>query len=166
MMISVCGPNEATEQEYSDAVETGRLIAMAGHTIVCGGRQGVMEAVAKGATSAGGTAIGILPGYDASESNSYLTHRIPTGLGHARNTVVVASGNAVVAVGGGFGTLSEIGLALKMGKPVIHLNSWELDAGRLDRFSDGNASYISAATAEDAARLAIDAAIRLAPGHG
>jgi uncharacterized protein (TIGR00725 family) len=166
MMISVCGPNEATEQEYADALAIGEAIARAGHTVVCGGRQGVMEAAARGAAGAGGAAIGILPGYDASESNPYLTHRIPTGLGHARNTVVVASGDAVIAVGGGFGTLSEIGLALKMGKPVVHIHSWDLDPARVARFSDGDAKYLSASDPEDAVRIAIDAAARHAPGDG
>lgn len=166
MMISVCGPNEATEREYDDAVAIGRVIALSGHTIVCGGRQGVMEAAARGATEAGGTAIGILPGYDANESNPYLTHRIPTGLGHARNTIVVASGDAVIAIGGGFGTLSEIGLALKMGKPVVHLNSWELEPGRIARYANDVAYYLPASSPDDAARLAIDTAVRLAPGHG
>lgn len=166
MMISVCGPNEASEQEYSDAVAIGRMIAVAGHTLVCGGRQGVMEAAARGATEAGGVAIGILPGYDRSESNPYLTHCIPTGLGHARNSIVVASGDAVIAIGGGFGTLSEIALALKMGKPVVHLNSWDLEASRIDQYGNEGAPYLSATSPDDAARLAIDAAIRIAPGHG
>ena len=166
MMISVCGPNEATEQEYADAVAIGQAIAFAGDTVVCGGRQGVMEAVAKGATEAGGTAIGILPTYETRDANPFLTHRIPTGLGHARNTIVVASGDAVIAVGGGFGTLSEIGLALKMGKPVIHLNSWDLDSDRIAYFSDDDASYTPAPSPTEAVRLAIDAVARQAPGHG
>ena len=113
-----------------------------------------MEAVCRGARQAGGTTIGILPGYDASEANQWVEHRIPTGLGHARNAIVVASGDAIIAVGGGFGTLSEIGLALKMGKRVINLSSWELDPARVVRFAD-NAAYLPAATPEQAVAMAL-----------
>ncbi len=155
-MISVCGPNEASERELDAAFNVGRLIAEAGHAVVCGGRGGVMEAVAAGAKSAHGVTIGILPGYDPSEANSSIDYPVPTGLGHARNAIVAASGRAVIAIGGGFGTLSEIGLALKMGKRVVHIGSWDLEPERLARFEGDGAVYISAKSPEEAVRLALD----------
>lgn len=157
MMVAVCGPNEPSEDEVAMAEEVGARLAQAGCAVVCGGRGGVMEAVCRGARQAGGSTIGILPGYDASEANQWVEHRIPTGLGHARNAIVVASGEAVIAVGGGFGTLSEIGLALKMGKRVINLGSWELDPARVIRFAE-NAAYIPAATPEQAVAMALGTA--------
>jgi uncharacterized protein (TIGR00725 family) len=154
-VISVCGPNDATVHELELAERVGREIAAAGHALVCGGRGGVMEAACRGAKSAGGTTIGILPGYDAGEANRYVDHAICTGLGHARNAVVVASGRAVIAIGGGFGTLSEIGLALKMGKRVIHLESWNLDRARFDRFAEGGAEYLPAGDPREAVAKAL-----------
>lgn len=165
-MISVCGPNDATDEEYAIATEVGRLIAMNGHAVVCGGRGGVMEAAARGAKAADGVTIGILPDDDASVANQFIDYPIPTGLGHARNAIVVSSGEAVIAVGGGFGTLSEIGLALKMGKRVIQIGSWELEPERMNRYSDPTASYIQASTAEQAVRLAIGAKPASPTGHG
>jgi uncharacterized protein (TIGR00725 family) len=153
-MIAVCGPNEATDEERALAEAVGRAIASAGCALVCGGRGGVMAAACKGAKSGGGTTIGILPGYDRSEANEWVDYPIPTGLGHARNALVVSSGDVVIAVGGGFGTLSEIGLALKMGKPVISLGSWELDAERVKRFG-GEGRYQQATTADEAVALAL-----------
>ena len=111
--VSVVGSGEASGELYEKAREVGRLVAARGGTIVCGGRSGVMEAAARGATEAGGVAIGI-------------TYSIPTGTGHARNLAVVCSGDVVVAVGGEYGTLSEIGLALKVGRSVVALMSWDL----------------------------------------
>jgi len=157
MMIAVCGPNEPSQDELAMAEEVGAKLAQAGCAVVCGGRGGVMEAVCRGAREAGGSTIGILPGYDADEANEWVEHRILTGLGHARNAIVVASGDAVIAVGGGFGTLSEIGLALKMGKRVVNLSSWELDQARVVRFA-GNAAYLPAATPEQAVAMALSAA--------
>jgi uncharacterized protein (TIGR00725 family) len=153
-MISVCGPNEATSHELELARAVGRAIAEAGHAVVCGGRGGVMEAVCAGAKDAGGTTIGILPGYDRAVANRYVDHAICTGLGHARNAVVVASGEAVIAIGGGFGTLSEIGLALKMGKRVVHLESWDLNEERVERFAEDGSEYLRATDAAHAVALA------------
>ena len=120
------GSGDASGELFEKAREVGRLAAERGATIVCGGRSGVMEAAARGATEAGGTAIGILPDEDRESANNYLTYSISTGTGHARNLAVVCSGDVVVAVGGEYGTLSEIGLALKVGRPVIALESWDL----------------------------------------
>jgi uncharacterized protein (TIGR00725 family) len=109
------------------AEEVGRLLGEAGVTVVCGGGQGVMAAVSRGAAEAGGEVIGILPGNDLAEANPHCTHVIATDIGHARNLAVVSSGEAVIAIGGEWGTLSEIGLARALGRPVVALRSWTLD---------------------------------------
>ena len=126
MIISVIGESKASPENYSIAETVGKLIAESGATVVCGGLDGVMEAVCKGARTAGGTTIGILPGLDPSEANKWVEIPICTGLGYARNIVVVRSGIAVIAIGGAYGTLSEIGHALSDAKPVFALNTWEL----------------------------------------
>jgi uncharacterized protein (TIGR00725 family) len=124
--VAVVGSGTASGELYEKAREVGRLVAERGGTVVCGGRSGVMEAVAKGATEAGGTAIGILPDEDRKRASEYLSYSIATGTGHARNLAVVCSGDVVIAIGGEYGTLSEIGLALKVGRPVVALESWDL----------------------------------------
>ena len=124
--VAVVGSGEASGELYEKAREVGRLVAERGGRVVCGGRSGVMEAAARGATEAGGMAIGILPDEDRERANEYLSYSIATGTGHARNLAVVCSGDVVIAVGGGYGTLSEIGLALKVGRPVVALMSWDL----------------------------------------
>jgi uncharacterized protein (TIGR00725 family) len=124
--VSVVGSGTATRELYEQAREVGRLVAERGATIVCGGRSGVMEAAARGATEARGVAIGILPDEDRERANEYLSYSVATGTGHARNLPVVCSGDVVISVGGEYGTLSEIGLALKVGRPVVALESWEL----------------------------------------
>lgn len=171
MIIAVCGANEPSDRELEMAEQVGRAIAEAGCALVCGGRGGVMAAACRGAKSAGGTTIGVLPSYDALEANEWVDHAIPTGLGHARNAIVVASGAAVIAIGGGFGTLSEIGLALKLGRHVVNLDSWHLNPERVVQLA-GNESYVTATNAEQAVTMAL-AAIRddLRPetrmsGHG
>ena len=126
MLISVIGESKATDQNYSIAEKVGALIARSGATLVCGGLDGVMEAACKGAKSAGGSTIGILPGLSKNEANQWIDIPICTGLGDARNIVVVRTGSAVIAIGGAYGTLSEIGHALSDGKPIFALNSWEI----------------------------------------
>jgi uncharacterized protein (TIGR00725 family) len=106
------------------AEEVGRRLAEAGITVVCGGRAGVMEAAARGAAKAGGEVIGIVPGDDPGEANPYCTRVVATGIGHARNLAVVASGDAVIAIGGEWGTLSEIAFARRLGRPVVALRTW------------------------------------------
>jgi uncharacterized protein (TIGR00725 family) len=108
------------------AEEVGRLLAEAGVTLVCGGLTGVMEAACRGASEAGGEAIGIVPGHDVAEANPYCTHVVATGIGHARNLAVVSSGDVVVAIGGEWGTLSEIGFARAIGRTVVAFRSWTL----------------------------------------
>jgi uncharacterized protein (TIGR00725 family) len=109
------------------AEEVGRRLAEAGIVLVCGGLGGVMEAAARGAAGAGGEVIGILPGDDPEDANPYCTHVVATGIGHARNLAVVASADAVIAIGGEWGTLSEIGLAGVVGRPVVLLAGWRLE---------------------------------------
>ena len=124
LRIAVCAPGVASDEELAAAEAVGRLIATAGCVLVCGGLGGAMAAACRGAKSAGGTTIGIVPGYDDKAANPWVDHAICTGLGQARNVLVVATGHAVIAVGGGAGTLSEIGLALRLGRPVFLLGGW------------------------------------------
>ncbi|WP_376792231.1 TIGR00725 family protein [Thermoflexus sp.] len=126
LLIAVVGSGEATPQEQAWAYEVGRRLAAAGAVVVCGGRGGVMEAVCRGAVEAGGLTVGILPGSDHREANPYVRLPLPTGLGEVRNALVVRVAHAVIAIGGEFGTLSEIALALKWGIPVIGLGTWSL----------------------------------------
>lgn len=124
--ISVIGAGRCDNETAAQAEEVGRLIARAGAVLVCGGMGGVMEVACRGAKAEGGVTLGVLPGLDRADTNPYLDYSICTGIGHARNLAVVASSDAVIAVGGEFGTLSEIGLALKTGKRVVLLGSWEI----------------------------------------
>lgn len=126
MYVAVVGSASCGPEVSALAEAVGREVARAGAILVCGGRGGVMEAACRGAKAEGGTTIGILPGLDRSEANPYVDVSIVTGLGEARNALVVRTADAVVAIRGGFGTLSEIGLALKMGRPVVGLGTWEL----------------------------------------
>jgi uncharacterized protein (TIGR00725 family) len=108
--------------------EIGRLLAERGCVIVCGGKGEVMAAAARGAKSAGGTTIGILPGENRADANEWIDHVVVTGIGHARNLAVAASGDAVIAVGGRYGTLAEIAFALRLGRRVVILEpGWEVD---------------------------------------
>jgi uncharacterized protein (TIGR00725 family) len=126
--VAVIGSGSCAEgsQAWEAAEEVGRLLAVEGVVVVCGGLGGVMEAVCRGAAAAGGTAIGIVPGNSTADANPHCTHVVATGIGHARNLAVVSSGAAVIAVGGEWGTLSEIGFARAIGRPVVTLLSWEL----------------------------------------
>jgi uncharacterized protein (TIGR00725 family) len=127
--VAVVGPGEATAEEAASAEEVGRLLAERSAVLVCGGLGGVMEAACRGAKAGGGSTVGILPGLDRSAANGYVDVAIATGLGEARNALVVRAADVLIAVGGAYGTLSEIALALKVGKPVVGIGSWEL-AGR------------------------------------
>jgi uncharacterized protein (TIGR00725 family) len=109
------------------AETVGRLVAQRGAALVCGGLGGVMEAACRGARAEGGATIGILPGLDRSAANPYVKVAIATGLGEARNALVVRAADCLIAVGGAYGTLSEIALALKAGKRVVGLNTWEIE---------------------------------------
>jgi uncharacterized protein (TIGR00725 family) len=124
--VAVVGSGTARGELYEQAREVGRLVAERGAVVVCGGLSGVMEAAARGATEVGGTVIGILPDEDRRRQNEYLTYSVATGAGQARNLAVVCSADVVIAVGGEYGTLSEIGLARKVGRPVVVLEGWDL----------------------------------------
>ena len=126
--VAVVGPSRAEPHEAEAAEEVGRLLAERGAVVVCGGLRGAMEAACRGAKSAGGTTVGILPGADRAAANAYVDVdvAIATGLGEARNAIVVRTADAVIAVAGAYGTLSEIALALAAGTPVVGLGTWQL----------------------------------------
>lgn len=149
-IIAIIGGAVCSSVQAGIAEAVGRLLAERGAILVCGGRGGVMEAACRGSQQSGGFTIGILPGMDTRDGNPYLTVALPTGLRHARNTLVVQAGNAVIAIGGGYGTLSEISIALKIGRRVIGLDTWH--AVR----SDGQAmSILLAKTPGEAVELAL-----------
>ena len=154
IFIAVIGAgNEAPESALNAAEEVGRLLAVRGATVVCGGLNGVMEAVSRGARQAGGRTIGVLPGDDHEAANEWIDIPIPTGLGYAKNAVVVKTGDAVIAIAGAFGTLSEIGHSIADGKTVVGLNTWELS-----RDGAPDASIIRAESPAAAVEIAISAA--------
>jgi uncharacterized protein (TIGR00725 family) len=124
--VAVAGGGSAGPADVDAAHEVGRLLASAGLGIVCGGLGGVMEAACRGARSAGGLTVGLLPGDDPSAANPFVDVPIPTGLGEARNLLVARTGAVLVAIGGEHGTLSEIGFALRAGRPVVGLRTWGL----------------------------------------
>jgi uncharacterized protein (TIGR00725 family) len=150
MFVAVVGSASCSAEVAALAEEVGREVARRGAVLVCGGRGGVMEAACRGAKAEGGTTVGILPGADRREANTFVDIPIATGLGEARNTIVVRAADAVVAVSGGFGTLSEIGFALKMGRPVVGLATWDL--GQDGRPAE---AVIQAATASQAVAWAL-----------
>lgn len=127
-MIGVIGAAEANAQESEIAEAVGKEIAKRNGALVCGGLGGVMEAACRGAKSEGGLTIGIIPGFSASDANPNVDIPIVTGMSHARNVIVVRSSCAVIAIGGSYGTLIEIALALKLETPVIGLNTWEVSS--------------------------------------
>jgi uncharacterized protein (TIGR00725 family) len=153
MYVGVAGASGAEPALLDQAEVLGRRLAEGGAIVVCGGGPGVMAAVCHGAQSAGGTTVGLLPGLDRAEGNPHLTIAIPTGLGQGRNLLLVRSSDALIAVGGGFGTLSEIALALRTGTPVIGLATWslQLDDQQVDAFP-------VAGDPDTAAQLALEAA--------
>ena len=125
--VGVVGPSGAPDSVVLEAAEeVGRLLAMAGAVVVTGGGTGVMEAASRGAAAAGGTTLGLLPGVARHEGNPHLTVAVPTGLGEMRNALLVRTVDALVAVGGSWGTLSEIALACRTGVPVFALHGWDL----------------------------------------
>ena len=124
-LVAVVGAGACSEHEAALAEEVGRRLAEAGAVVLTGGRGGVMAAASRGAAQAGGLTVGILPGEDASQANPWVAIPIVTGLGEARNTVLMRTAQAVIAVGGEYGTLSEIAFALKFGRPVVGLRTWQ-----------------------------------------
>ncbi len=152
--IAVIGGSQPSSAEAQLAEAVGRELAKQGAILVCGGLGGVMEAACKGASSEGGVTIGILPGDKRQAANSYVQIPIVTGMGYARNVAVVKSAQAVIAVGGSYGTLSEISHALQSGIPVIGLNTWALS-----RNSQQDNSIITVQSPTEAVNKALDLAI-------
>ncbi len=148
-LIAVIGGNTCSANESESAYQVGKLLAEKDFGVVCGGMGGIMSAVCQGAFEAGGMTVGLLPGLDPNEANPYVRVRIPTGLDEVRNPLVVRAGEAVIAICGEYGTLSEIGFALKTGKRTIGLGTWEL---RKDGKTDSG--LIVARNPEEAVELA------------
>ena len=157
MIISVIGSSNPTNPEHVKlAEEVGRELAKRGVMVACGGLSGIMEAACRGAKSAGGTTIGILPGREARDANNYVDIPIVTALGYARNVIVVHTGRAVIAIAGAVGTLSEIGHALGDGIPVVGLSTWPLSNNGEGQPVDG--AIIQASDPVDAVEKALAAA--------
>lgn len=144
--MAVVGPSDSTAGDDERAEAVGRLLGEAGAVVVCGGLGGVMAAACRGAAGAGGTTLGLLPGGDRADANPWVALAVPTGLGEARNALVVRAADAVVAVSGGYGTLSEVALALRLGRPVVGIDTWDV------------AGVERAATPEEAVARALDRA--------
>jgi uncharacterized protein (TIGR00725 family) len=144
--IAVIGAGSATPEQADAAEAVGRRLAEAGAVLVCGGLGGVMEAACRGTKAAGGTTVGILPGDDRRQANAHVDVALATGLGEGRNALIVRAVDALVAVGGEYGTLSEVALALKTGKPVVGVGSWDIEG------------VVRAQTPDEAVRRALELA--------
>ena len=163
LLISVIGGGAPSARAYELAEAVGRELAQRGAVVVCGGLGGVMEAACRGAKSAGGVTIGMMPGDDPRTANPWVDYPVMTGMGYARNVIVVKTGRAAIAVDGAYGTLSEIGHALGDGTPVIGLETWEMTSGdgypleitRADSPTDAVEKAIAAAHERDARERAV-----------
>ncbi len=150
-IIAVIGTREPSAEEARTAEAVGRELARRGVTLICGGMGGVMEAACRGASAAGGTTIGVLPGDRAQEANPHVQIPLVTGMGYARNVIIIKSAQAVIAIGGSYGTLSEIAHALQRGIPVIGLHTWSLA-----RQGVADESIIQASDAAEAVEIALN----------
>jgi uncharacterized protein (TIGR00725 family) len=153
LQVAVCGPRDCTDTQAAQAARIGQLLAAAGAVVICGGGDGVMAAVARGARRAGGLVVGIRPGPDRRGASPDLSVTLVTNLGEARNAIIVWSADVVVVVGGSWGTLSEVALARRRGVPVVVLDGWQL----LDGAGRPLEGFLHADTAEEAASLALRA---------
>lgn len=153
LYVAVCGAGQASGPIAAQAESVGRLLARAGAIVVCGGLGGVMDAAARGAAAEGGTVVGILPGPTRMGASPHVTVSIPTGMGEMRNALIVRAADSLIAVGGEFGTLSEVALALKTGVPVVGLDTWELAQG-----GTPVEAIVRVATPEEAVAAALAAA--------
>lgn len=161
--VAVFAASDGPPEMLAAAEAVGRALAARGCVLVCGGLGGGMRAACRGAKAAGGSTVGIIPGYDAIAANAWVDRVVCTGLGQARNALVAASGEAAIAVGGGFGTLSEIALALRLGRPVVLLGGWAdaLSTAEARAMLAGQPGrLLAAATAEEAVRSAVAAIVR------
>lgn len=152
LRIAVIGAANCTPQEAEKAEAVGRLLAEAGAVLLTGGRGGVMEAASRGAAQAGGLTVGILPGEEASQANPWVALPIVTGLGEARNVILMRSADAIIAIGGEYGTLSEIAFALKFAKPVVGIDTWQAVNA-----AGAELPIQRAANAEEAVRMMLEA---------
>jgi uncharacterized protein (TIGR00725 family) len=152
-IIAVCGAGACDPELEALAEDVGRALARSGAVLLCGGLGGVMEAACKGAREAGGLTVGVLPGADVGAANPHVVVPIATGMGEARNAIIVQTAGAVIAIGGEYGTLSEIALARKRGKLVVGLQTWELGAE-----AAGQPRVVRARSPEEAVQLALSAA--------
>jgi uncharacterized protein (TIGR00725 family) len=148
--VAVVGPGVSSDEESELAEQVGSLLARSGAIVVCGGSTGVMEAASRGAAAQGGTVVGILPGFDRAEANPFVTIALPTGMGEMRNALIARMADVLIAVGGEFGTLSEIAFALKIGTPVVGLRTWDLV-----RRGDAVEGILAAGNAVEAVELAL-----------
>lgn len=155
LQIGVVGEGVCSRRTARDAERVGAALATAGAVLVSGGLKGVMEAASRGAARAGGVVLGLLPGFSRDDANRWVTVSVVTGMDQARNILVVRSSDAIVAIGGMYGTLSEIAMALKLGVPVVGLRTW-----RLRQAEGRGVPLLRASTAEEAARKALAAARR------
>lgn len=146
-IIGVIGAGDADTQECAIAEKVGALIAAKGYTLLCGGMGGIMEAASRGAKSENGTTIGILPGNSKNDCNQFIDYPVVTAMGHGRNVIVAGSSDAIIAIGGSYGTLSEIAFALRLNIPIIGINTWDVSP-----------DIKNAETPEMAVRLAIELA--------
>lgn len=144
MRISVVGRGVGTDTALETAERVGTVIAERGHTLVCGGRTGVMEAACRGATAGGGETIGILPGTQTAEANEYVDIPIVTGIGEARNVLVALNGDGVIAIGGRYGTLSEIAHALNFDRPVAGIDTHEVAGVKAVDSPEAGVDYLEA----------------------
>lgn len=151
VMVGVIGASRPDRRAARDAYEVGRLVARRGAAIICGGLGGVMAEAARGAREEGGLTIGVLPGEDRRQANPHICIPIVTGMGYARNIMIVRSAHALIAIGGSYGTLSEIAYALNLGVPMVGLGTW--DIGSIDR---GGAGFETAKTPGEAVEKAFD----------
>jgi uncharacterized protein (TIGR00725 family) len=149
IFIGVIGGGDCSDEVYKLAEQVGEKIAKAGAILVCGGLGGVMEAASRGAKKEGGTTIGILPGIDKSQANSYIDFPIVTGLEEGRNLLVIRNSDVIIALPGEYGTLSEIAFCLKLGKPIVGLSTWNVSE-----------NIIKAKNTEEAIRVALGKVIK------
>jgi uncharacterized protein (TIGR00725 family) len=150
MIIAVVGGNRAPSRLLAEAESVGRELSRHGCTLICGGRGGIMEAACRGARAEGGHTIGIMPGTDSRDMNAYVEFPIVTGMGLARNVIIVRTAEAVIAIGGAYGTLSEVAHALNLGKPVIGLHTWRFANDNVD-----DSPVVRARDAQDAVEKAV-----------
>ncbi len=142
MNIAVIGGYKCSKKIYKVAQKTGALIAKEGWVLVCGGREGVMEAACLGAKQAQGLTVGILPSLDGKDANAYVDIKIPTGLGYARNVLVIRAADAVIAIDGNYGTLSEIAFAFNDPRPIVGIDTWDIKGLKQVKTPEQAVAYI------------------------